>query len=111
MQLEDLEEKCDKKSVNLRLSRMERYLHGPTPMTSSRYTSSQDLIAATNNVAVEIDSWNPNLTHVCCAKYSQRTLFCYFVCVVVLLLLLLFLCVAGGGLKGGGGLKESACPL
>lgn len=50
--------------MNLRLSRMERYLHGPTPATSTRYTSSQDLIVATNNVSAEIDSWNPDLTHV-----------------------------------------------
>ena len=97
MQLEDLEEKCDKKSVNLRLSRMERYLHGPTPMTSSRYTSSQDLIAATNNVAVEIDSWNPNLTHVCCAKYSQRTLLFVILCVLLFCCCCCFCVWLGGG--------------
>ncbi|KAH3877055.1 hypothetical protein DPMN_000911, partial [Dreissena polymorpha] len=53
-----------RKSTNLRLSRMERYLHGPTPVTSMRYTSSEDLISATNNVSAEIDSWNPDLSRV-----------------------------------------------
>lgn len=43
---------------------MERYLHGPTPITSSRYTSSEDLIAATNIVSAEIYTWNPDLAHV-----------------------------------------------
>ncbi|WAR03175.1 TF2H1-like protein [Mya arenaria] len=64
LQFNDLEVTECRKTVNMRLSRMERYLHGPTPITSSRYTSSEDLISANNTVSAEIDSWNPNLTHV-----------------------------------------------
>ncbi|KAL4225738.1 General transcription factor IIH subunit 1 [Mactra antiquata] len=64
LQYEDLETGLDKDGVNLHLSRMERYLHGPTPLTSTRYTSTEDLISATNCVSAEIDTWNPDLTHV-----------------------------------------------
>lgn len=64
LHFDDLEETHNKSSVNLRLSRMERYLHGPTPVTSSRYASSEDLISATNSVSAEIDAWSPDLSHV-----------------------------------------------
>lgn len=64
LQYDDLEETHSTNGVNLRLSRMERYLHGPTPVTSSRYASSEDLISATNSVSAEIDAWSPDLSHV-----------------------------------------------
>ena len=50
--------------MNLRLSRMERYLHGPTTVISSRYTSSEDVIEATSAVSEEINHWNPDLSNV-----------------------------------------------
>lgn len=64
LQYDDLDETENSKSINLRLSRMERYLHGPTPVISARYTSSEDVIEATSAVSSEIDHWNPDLSNV-----------------------------------------------
>lgn len=61
---DDLDETENSRSINLRLSRMERYLHGPTPAVSARYTSSEDVIEATHAVSIEINHWNPDLSNV-----------------------------------------------
>ena len=64
LQYEDLDETDNSQSINLRLSRMERYLHGPTTVISARYTSSEDVIEATHAVSSEINHWNPDLSSV-----------------------------------------------
>ena len=64
LQYEDLDETENSRSINLRLSRMERYLHGPTTVISARYTSSEDVIEATHAVSSEINHWNPDLSNV-----------------------------------------------
>lgn len=64
LQYEDLDETDNSHSINLRLSRMERYLHGPTTVISARYTSSEDVIEATHAVSSEINHWNPDLSSV-----------------------------------------------
>ena len=64
LQYDDLYETDNSRSMNLRLSRMERYLHGPTTVISSRYTSSEDVIEATSAVSEEINHWNPDLSNV-----------------------------------------------
>lgn len=51
-------------AVSLRLDRMERYLHGPTPASASRYTSTEDAMAALHNITEQISSWRDSLTAV-----------------------------------------------
>lgn len=64
IQFEDLEEHHSEQTLNLHLSRLERYLHGPTPVVTHRYASSDELIRAHSHVTDEVDSWDPDLTHV-----------------------------------------------
>ncbi|XP_041366355.1 general transcription factor IIH subunit 1-like [Gigantopelta aegis] len=64
LELEDLCTLKNEKVVNLRLGRIERYLHGPTPATISKYTTSEKVIEANQLVAEEIHKWVPDLSQV-----------------------------------------------
>jgi hypothetical protein len=63
----------DSYSVNLRLHKMEGYLHGPTPVMATKYTTSEDVIVATQNVSQEMHNWIPNLSQVifCCHNWRR----------------------------------------
>ena len=60
----DLKDTSDSYSVILRLHKMEGYLHGPTPVMATKYTTSEDVIVATQNVSQEMYNWIPNLSQV-----------------------------------------------
>lgn len=60
----DLKDKTDSASVNLRLHKMEGYLHGPTPIYATKYTTSEDVIAATQIVSHEMQHWMPQFSQV-----------------------------------------------
>ncbi|PVD33960.1 hypothetical protein C0Q70_05222 [Pomacea canaliculata] len=64
VELEDLGRERAVPAVSLRLDRMERYLHGPTPASASRYTSTEDAMAALHNITEQISSWRDSLTAV-----------------------------------------------
>ncbi|KAJ8299253.1 hypothetical protein KUTeg_023313 [Tegillarca granosa] len=64
LKMEDLQESTNSKNVNLRLTKMEGYLHGPTPVMATRYTTSEDVINAASSVSEEISHWSPDLTQV-----------------------------------------------
>lgn len=64
MGFEDLEDAPSQQSVNLKLSKLERYLHGPTPLTATRYNTSEDVRTATQNVSSEVSEWYPDLSQV-----------------------------------------------
>lgn len=51
-------------SASLRLSKMERYLHGPTPVTATTYTTGQDFLQASETVTREINQWQPQIQQV-----------------------------------------------
>ena len=51
-------------NVNLTLHKMEGYLHGPTPVTAMRYTSSEEVIKASESVSSEMQDWVPQLSQV-----------------------------------------------
>ncbi|XP_013414327.1 general transcription factor IIH subunit 1 [Lingula anatina] len=62
--LDDLEEEGDSSGPALNLAKMERYLHGPTPITTSQYHTSEDMIQASFNTQMQVKHWIPNLTQV-----------------------------------------------
>ncbi|ESO86947.1 hypothetical protein LOTGIDRAFT_207033 [Lottia gigantea] len=64
IQFEDLEEESKKDSVSLRLDKMERYLHGPTPVTACRYTSSQTVLHASQTVNNDINTWSLDFNNI-----------------------------------------------
>ncbi|XP_062594471.1 general transcription factor IIH subunit 1-like isoform X2 [Saccostrea cucullata] len=62
--MDDLRDTNSKKNVNLQLHKMEGYLHGPTPVTLSRYTTSEDLVQASESVMRDVEYWSPDLSNV-----------------------------------------------
>ncbi|XP_064601766.1 general transcription factor IIH subunit 1-like [Liolophura sinensis] len=60
-ELEDLVDEGKVQSASLRLSKMERYLHGPTPVTATTYTTGQDFLQASETVSREINQWQPQI--------------------------------------------------
>lgn len=63
--MDDLKDSNSKKNVNLRLHKMEGYLHGPTPVMMSRYTTSEDLVHASESVMQDVYQWSSDLSNVC----------------------------------------------
>lgn len=51
-----------------------RYAHGPVPLQSQQYTTSQDIINSVNYIRHEMASYKPSLTQV----RAQTLCFCYF---------------------------------
>ncbi|XP_078333763.1 general transcription factor IIH subunit 1-like [Crassostrea virginica] len=62
--MDDLKDSYSKKNVNLRLHKMEGYLHGPTPVMMSRYTTSEDLVHASESVMQDVYQWSSDLSNV-----------------------------------------------
>lgn len=62
--MDDLGDLKSKKNVNLRLHKMEGYLHGPTPLMMSRYTTSEDLVQSSESVMQDVYQWSPDLSNV-----------------------------------------------
>ena len=50
----------------LRLTRLDRYLHGPTVVTTAQYHTNDDVLRASRTVVQEMLSWQPQLTQVQC---------------------------------------------
>ncbi len=48
----------------LNLTHMDRYLHGPTPVTATQYNTTQDILNACHIVQQQVHTWQPNLTQV-----------------------------------------------
>ena len=48
----------------LRLTRLDRYLHGPTVVNATQYHTNDDVLQASRTVVQEMLSWQPQLTQV-----------------------------------------------
>ena len=49
---------------SLRLVHMDRYLHGPTPVTATHYNTGEDILHSCQAVMQEMLAWHPQLTQV-----------------------------------------------
>ncbi|KAM3609882.1 uncharacterized protein V6R79_021843 [Siganus canaliculatus] len=64
IEYEDLQRENGPKTVPLNLKKSDRYAHGPVPIQSHHYTTSQDIINAVNIIRHEMANYKPNLTQV-----------------------------------------------
>lgn len=74
--MDDLGDLKSKKNVNLRLHKMEGYLHGPTPLMMSRYTTSEDLVQSSESVMQDVYQWSPDLSNVGQPRFLSMFCFC-----------------------------------
>uniref|UniRef100_A0A3P8V3Q7 General transcription factor IIH subunit 1 n=1 Tax=Cynoglossus semilaevis TaxID=244447 RepID=A0A3P8V3Q7_CYNSE len=61
---DDLQGENRPKTVPLNLKKSDRYAHGPVPLQSHQYTTSQDIINSVNYIHHEMSNYKPNLTQV-----------------------------------------------
>ncbi|XP_063802417.1 general transcription factor IIH subunit 1 isoform X2 [Pseudophryne corroboree] len=61
---EDLGEGNGIKPIALTLKKSDRYYHGPTPVQSQQYTTSQDIINSLNSIKQQMENYVPRLTQV-----------------------------------------------
>lgn len=61
---EDLQRENRIKTVALNLKKSDRYAHGPVPLQSQQYTTSQDIINSVSYIQHEMANYKPNLTQV-----------------------------------------------
>ena len=67
IQYEDLAGEEDTVSTGglaLRLTKMDRYLHGPTPVSAIQYKTSDDVLQAHQRVMHDMLAWKPDLSQV-----------------------------------------------
>uniref|UniRef100_H3CM26 General transcription factor IIH subunit 1 n=1 Tax=Tetraodon nigroviridis TaxID=99883 RepID=H3CM26_TETNG len=61
---EDLQRENKPKTIALNLKKSDRYAHGPVPLQSQHYTTSQDIINSVSCIQHEMANYKPNLTQV-----------------------------------------------
>ncbi|PWA30541.1 hypothetical protein CCH79_00015339, partial [Gambusia affinis] len=64
IEYEDLQRENTPKTVALNLKKSDRYAHGPVPLQSQQYTTSQDIINSVGYIQQEMANYKPNLTRV-----------------------------------------------
>ncbi|XP_071760893.2 general transcription factor IIH subunit 1 [Centroberyx gerrardi] len=64
IEYEDLQRENGLKTVALNLKKSDRYAHGPVPLQSQHYSTSQDIINSVNCIRHEMANYKPNLTQV-----------------------------------------------
>ena len=63
----------------LRLTKMDRYLHGPTPVSAMQYKTSDDVLRAHQRVMHDMLAWKPDLSqvgHMMCRIFSTPNSSC-----------------------------------
>uniref|UniRef100_A0A3Q3BGF3 General transcription factor IIH, polypeptide 1 n=1 Tax=Kryptolebias marmoratus TaxID=37003 RepID=A0A3Q3BGF3_KRYMA len=64
IEYEDLQRENKPKMVALNLKKSDRYAHGPVPLQSQQYATSQDIINSVSYIQHEMANYKPNLTQV-----------------------------------------------
>ncbi|KAM9807875.1 general transcription factor IIH subunit 1 [Neosynchiropus ocellatus] len=64
IEYEDLQMENGPKTVALNLKKSDRYAHGPVPLQSQQYTTSQEIINSVNCIRHEMANYKPGLTQV-----------------------------------------------
>ncbi|XP_057183435.1 general transcription factor IIH subunit 1 isoform X1 [Triplophysa rosa] len=64
IEYDDLQSDCRRKPISLNLKKSDRYSHGPVPLQSQPYTSSQDILNSIGVIQHEMKSYKPRLTQV-----------------------------------------------
>uniref|UniRef100_A0A8C6GGB3 General transcription factor IIH subunit 1 n=1 Tax=Mus spicilegus TaxID=10103 RepID=A0A8C6GGB3_MUSSI len=64
IEYEDLGNNNSVKTIALNLKKSDRYYHGPTPIQSLQYATSQDIINSFQSIRQEMEAYTPKLTQV-----------------------------------------------
>ncbi|KAM4721095.1 LOW QUALITY PROTEIN: general transcription factor IIH subunit 1 [Rhinophrynus dorsalis] len=74
IEYEDLGQNNGVKPIVLNLKKSDRYYHGPTPIQSQQYASSQDIINSFHSIRQQMESYVPRLTQVLSSGAASRTI-------------------------------------
>lgn len=64
IEYDDLQNDSGRKTIALNLKKSDRYAHGPVPLQSQHYSTSQDIINSISIIQHEMRSYKPRLTQV-----------------------------------------------
>ncbi|XP_051915864.1 general transcription factor IIH subunit 1 [Hippocampus zosterae] len=64
IEYEDLQRENGPNVIALNLKKSDRYAHGPVPLQSLKYTTSQEIINSVNHIRHEMANYKPSLTQV-----------------------------------------------
>nr|XP_020666562.1 general transcription factor IIH subunit 1 [Pogona vitticeps]XP_020666563.1 general transcription factor IIH subunit 1 [Pogona vitticeps]XP_020666564.1 general transcription factor IIH subunit 1 [Pogona vitticeps]XP_020666565.1 general transcription factor IIH subunit 1 [Pogona vitticeps] len=74
IEYEDLENNNSMKTIALNLKKSDRYYHGPTPIQSQQYATSQDIINSLYSIREEMEVYVPKLTQVLSSGAASSTI-------------------------------------
>ncbi|NXQ57935.1 TF2H1 factor, partial [Anthoscopus minutus] len=74
IEYEDLAKNNSAKTIALNLKKSDRYYHGPTPIQSQQYATSQDIINSFNSIRQEMEAYVPKLTQVLSSGDAASTI-------------------------------------
>nr|XP_033784478.1 general transcription factor IIH subunit 1 isoform X2 [Geotrypetes seraphini] len=74
IEYEDLGQNNSTKTIALNLKKSDRYYHGPTPILSQQYASSQDIINSLHSINQEMENYTPRLTQVLSSGAASCTI-------------------------------------
>ncbi|NXQ84433.1 TF2H1 factor, partial [Nyctibius grandis] len=74
IEYEDLAKNNSIKTIALNLKKSDRYYHGPTPIQSQQYATSQDIINSFNSIRQEMEAYVPKLTQVLSSGDAASTI-------------------------------------
>ncbi|KAF4798398.1 General transcription factor IIH subunit 1 [Turdus rufiventris] len=74
IEYEDLSKNNTVKTIALNLKKSDRYYHGPTPIQSQQYATSQDIITSFHSIRQEMESYVPKLTQVLSSGDAASTI-------------------------------------
>ncbi|XP_053801997.1 general transcription factor IIH subunit 1 isoform X1 [Vidua chalybeata] len=74
IEYEDLSKNNSVKTIALNLKKSDRYYHGPTPIQSQQYATSQDIINSFHSIRQEMEAYVPELTQVLSSVDAASTI-------------------------------------
>ncbi|OPJ73821.1 general transcription factor IIH subunit 1 [Patagioenas fasciata monilis] len=74
IEYEDLAKNNSIKTIALNLKKSDRYYHGPTPIQSQQYATSQDIINSFHSIRQEMEAYVPKLTQVLSSGDAASTI-------------------------------------
>ncbi|XP_069928766.1 general transcription factor IIH subunit 1 isoform X4 [Oryctolagus cuniculus] len=74
IEYEDLGKNNSVKTIALNLKKSDRYYHGPTPIQSLQYATSQDIINSFQSIRQEMEAYTPRLTQVLSSGAASCTI-------------------------------------
>ncbi|XP_064634667.1 general transcription factor IIH subunit 1-like [Lineus longissimus] len=74
IEMEDLEDEDKAATSTLKLTKLERYLHGPTPVVATSVETTESLMEASESALREMETWRPNLVQVLDSKMALSVL-------------------------------------